>query len=111
MTLPPSTLSMTRSFVVGLGSLLAARELEEVFTRSAGLRNSEPGRGNAVFTSEMFGRPRPLAPRRSKALRGRRASFSGEIGRMVARMRGRSGVVTGLDCCLVWSISAAFVGD
>jgi hypothetical protein len=91
---------MTLSTVSGLGSLLAARELDEVLRCKAGRRSSEPGRGDAVLRATTLGRPTPFAPRKSKALLGRRVSFSGEIGRIVARIRGRSGVAAGLDCCL-----------
>lgn len=36
--------------------------------------------------------------RKSNALFGRRASFSGEMGRAMMRMRGRSGVEVGTSC-------------
>lgn len=39
--------------------------------------------------------------RKSNALFGRRASFSGEMGRAMTRMRGRSGGEVGIGCDLL----------
>jgi hypothetical protein len=59
------------------------------------------------------GRPVLLEPRRSKAERGRRASFSGDMGRRVARIRGRSVVVVvvapGLAVCFGEDASRVWV--
>jgi hypothetical protein len=89
---------MERCSAPGLGSLFIARELDEVLKWSAGRLNSEVGRGSAVL----------LVPRRSNALLGRRLSLSGEMGRAMARMRGRGGVAAGLDKCLECFVSGMF---
>jgi hypothetical protein len=81
---------MKRWSVPGLGSLVRASESRDDLRCSAGRRNSEMGRGRAV-----------RVPRRSKALFGRRLSFSGEADRVV-RIRGRCGVAAGLEMFFEW---------
>jgi len=80
---------MARPSTPGLGSRLSAKELVDGFRCSAGRRNSVDGRGSNV-----------LAPRRSKALLGRRLSFSGDASRTIARILGRGGDTAGLEMCL-----------
>lgn len=76
---------MARPSCPGLGSLLNASESVDVLRCSAGRRSSDAGRGSNV-----------RVPRRSKALFGRRVSFSGDVGRTIARTRGRAGEAVGL---------------
>jgi hypothetical protein len=87
---------MIRWSVPGLGSFVMARESLEDLICNAGRLNSEMGRGSAL-----------LAPRRSKALLGRRLCFSGKWKR-VERIRGCCGVVAGLDMCFECLTSGLF---